>query len=111
MFEGEILELNTEEPAWNPHDVSYARQESVMLDFEGKIIEQKVRDKALLNVRDYYEDDYDVSSVFHSVSNTLGINSFAKAIQQREDIDDFCGQNQVNICEVNVFEDSSIFSA
>jgi len=60
---------------------------------------------------DYYEDDYDVSSVFHSVSNTLGINSFAKAIQQREDIDDFCGQNQVNICEVNVFEDSAIFSA
>ena len=57
MDAGEILKLNTEEPEWDPYDPSYARQESIMLDFEGNIIERRIRDKALLNAQDYNEDE------------------------------------------------------
>ena len=111
MDAGEILELNTEEPEWNPHDESYARQESLMLDFEGRIIEQKIRDKAILNAREYNEDEYEVSAVLQDISNTLGVTSFAEAIKDADDIDTFCGQNRVNICQVDIAEEPELFTA
>ena len=102
MDAGEILKLNTEEPEWDPYDPSYARQESIMLDFEGNIIERRIRDKALLNAQDYNEDEYEVLTVLQEVSNTLEVGSFAEAIQERSKIEDFCGQNRMNICQVDV---------
>ena len=40
--------------------------------------------------------------MLQEVSNTLEVGSFAEAIQERSEIEDFCGQNRMNICQVDV---------
>ena len=65
MEEDSILEMNLEEDEWDPHDPAYSRQESLMLDFEGKIVEQRIRDRELLGDVAPDDDIFDTSAVQH----------------------------------------------
>ena len=58
-----ILDLNTDEPEWDPHNPSYAREEECMLDFEGNLVEESVRDRRILPVDDHMKDNISISAV------------------------------------------------
>jgi len=60
-----IIDLNVNEPDWDPTSHVYSQQENNMLDFEGKIIEKKNREHVIFDMKDYDDDDpkYSISSV------------------------------------------------
>ena len=58
-----ILDLNTDEPEWDRHNPSYAREEECMLDFEGNLVEESVRDRRILPVDDHMKDNISISAV------------------------------------------------
>ena len=99
------LDLNTDEPNWNPHDSSFARSEMNMLDFEGnmavpevinrKLFEQEEMEISALEVEvvdtavvigetlmtDADEDH--VAAALSSVSNTLDPRAFAQSLNEK----------------------------
>ena len=51
------IDLTPDAPSWDPYDISFARREECMLDFEGNIIEKRLRDQQLFPTND--DTDYD----------------------------------------------------
>ena len=74
-----IIDLNVNEPEWDPSDHRFSQDEDNMLDFEGKIIDPKYRTRMLLG-DDKMKEMYRISAanVIHededAVSRALGKN-------------------------------------
>ena len=92
MEDDTILELNLEEDEWDPHNPSYAREESLMLDFEGKMIEQRVRDREILRERDLYGTYKD---------EMLGMSAVGHASPSSNCVDAFTPGGLLNLLEAN----------
>ena len=95
-----ILEINIQEDVWDPHDEIYARQEAAMLNFEGNLVEAKVRDCML--VKDLSDDD-EIQTAFSvelgSISNTLNSNQLADALSEKDEVSNFMTVSGVNISD------------
>ena len=57
-----IIDLNVNEPKWDPSDNRFSQDEDNMLDFEGKIIDPKYRTRMLLG-DDKMKETYRISAV------------------------------------------------
>lgn len=49
LNEIEFIHLTPDLPSWDPHDAKYEREENVMLDFEGNVIDHKEREKLMID--------------------------------------------------------------
>ena len=99
------LDLNTDEPNWNPHDSSFARSEMNMLDFEGNMAVPEVRNRKLFEQEEMEisalevevvdtavvigetlmtdADEDHVAAALSSVSNTLDPRAFAQSLNEK----------------------------
>ena len=107
-----ILELNLDEEEWDPHNPDYARQESLMLDFEGKIVEQRVRDRELLRAKDLGDDqDNDflgISGIHHEHERLKRDNDYelspvglSNALQELDDLNESYRRAGISVGEAN----------
>ena len=81
-----IIDLNVNEPKWDPSDNRFSQDEDNMLDFEGKIIDPKYRTRMLLG-DDKMKETYRISAVnvIHEDEDTV-----SRVLQQN--VNDGSGQ-------------------
>lgn len=95
------IEMNTQEDTWDPHDPQFAREESLMLNYEGRMTDKQLRDRQLFH-------DYELESHIHdaeeidigAVSNTLSSNALSEAVEEVDELECFCNSGGQTLNEV-----------
>ena len=80
--------LTPSKPTWNPHDSSYATQESSMITFNGDIHNKKSSNRhntiASTSTSEDITPPIQICSVLHSISSTLDTSDFAYNISEEK---------------------------
>ena len=90
------LDLNTDEPIWDPHNDVFARHEGTKLDFEGNMVLPEVRKRNLFEpeeidgnmIVDILFEEVNVSAIENEISDTaVTINDAVITNKQEDHID------------------------